>query len=67
MLNKTPHVSSEDRVRAIAYNLWLEEGCPEGRAEAHWTKASELVAQEEAPRAAQPKRKTATARKPKAA
>ncbi len=25
---------SEDQVRAIAYTLWLEEGCPEGRAEA---------------------------------
>ena len=34
---------SEDRVRAIAYSLWLEEGMPEGRAEAHWLKASELL------------------------
>ena len=25
-----------DRVREIAYFLWLEEGCPEGEAERHW-------------------------------
>ncbi|MBX9759997.1 MAG: DUF2934 domain-containing protein [Beijerinckiaceae bacterium] len=37
----------EERVRARAYKLWQEEGCPEGRAETHWDKASELVAIEE--------------------
>jgi Protein of unknown function (DUF2934) len=34
---------SDDQVRAIAYTLWLEEGCPEGRAEQHWFKANELA------------------------
>ena len=33
----------EDRVRAIAHSLWIEEGMPEGRAESHWFKALELV------------------------
>lgn len=37
----------EERVRARAYRLWQEEGCPEGRADTHWDKASELVAIEE--------------------
>ncbi len=37
----------EERIRARAYRLWQEEGCPEGRAEVHWDKASELVAIEE--------------------
>ena len=37
----------EERVRERAYRLWQEEGCPEGRAEAHWDMASELVAIEE--------------------
>jgi hypothetical protein len=37
----------EERVRARAYKLWLEEGCPEGRAEVHWDQARELVAIEE--------------------
>jgi hypothetical protein len=37
----------EARIRERAYRLWLEEGRPEGRAEAHWDMASELVAIEE--------------------
>ena len=28
-----------DRIREIAYFLWLEEGCPEGAAERHWLAA----------------------------
>ena len=36
-------LQADDRVRAIAYALWLEEGQPHGRAEAHWFKAQELV------------------------
>ena len=36
----------EERVRAIAYTLWLKEGRPEGRAEAHWMKANELASAE---------------------
>jgi hypothetical protein len=42
MNNQTIHIS-EDQVRAIAYTLWLEEGCPDGRAEHHWFKANELA------------------------
>jgi hypothetical protein len=34
---------SEDRVRAIAHKLWLDEGMPEGRAEAHWLQALEIA------------------------
>ena len=36
-------VPNEDRIRAVAYALWLEEGQPDGRAESHWLKANELV------------------------
>ena len=35
-----------DRVREIAYFLWLEEGCPEGAAERHWLAAETLVESE---------------------
>ena len=35
--------SRDEQVKAMAYRLWLEEGCPEGRAEAHWFQAVELV------------------------
>ena len=38
-----PTPPTEDRVRAVAYALWLQEGMPEGRAEAHWLKASEML------------------------
>jgi Protein of unknown function (DUF2934) len=37
----------EERVRKRAHRLWQEEGCPEGRADAHWTLARELVAIED--------------------
>lgn len=36
-----------ERIRAKAHQLWIDEGCPEGRAEAHWDMATELVAIEE--------------------
>ncbi len=38
---------NEDKVRARAYQLWEEEGRPEGRAEQHWFTARESVAIEE--------------------
>lgn len=34
----------EERIRERAYELWLAEGCPEGRAEAHWEMAREMLA-----------------------
>lgn len=34
-----------DRIREIAYLLWMEEGCPEGQAERHWRTAEALVEQ----------------------
>jgi Protein of unknown function (DUF2934) len=37
----------EERIRQRAYKIWLEEGCPEGRAEIHWEMARESVAIEE--------------------
>jgi Protein of unknown function (DUF2934) len=33
----------EQRIRDIAYFLWLEEGSPEGRSERHWLEAEGLV------------------------
>lgn len=64
-------VSPEDRVRAIAFSLWVDEGMPEGLADSHWFKALDL-ANSAAPEsagaeesAAQPKRKTPAAAAPK--
>jgi hypothetical protein len=33
----------DERVREIAYFLWLDEGSPEGEAERHWLVAEGLV------------------------
>ncbi len=35
------------RVRERAYQIWLQEGRPDGRADDHWDMANELVAIEE--------------------
>jgi hypothetical protein len=35
-----------DRIREIAYFLWLDEGCPEGEEERHWTTAQALLESE---------------------
>jgi hypothetical protein len=32
----------EDRIREIAYFLWLDEGSPEGGHESHWSKAEAI-------------------------
>ena len=37
----------EQRIRERAYQIWLEEGQPKGRDQAHWDMASELVAIED--------------------
>jgi Protein of unknown function (DUF2934) len=37
----------EQRIRERAYQIWLEEGCPEGRELDHWNMATELVAIED--------------------
>jgi hypothetical protein len=42
------HPATEERIRAIAYTLWEEEGQPQGRDLDHWLRASELVAAEAA-------------------
>ena len=36
----------DDRIREIAYFLWLDEGCPEGEEERHWTTAEALLESE---------------------
>ena len=36
----------EDRIRQLAYFLWLEEGCPQGEAERHWQAAEVLFESE---------------------
>jgi hypothetical protein len=35
-----------EQIRQRAYKIWMDEGCPEGRAEIHWEMAQKLVADE---------------------
>ncbi|HEX2215687.1 MAG TPA: DUF2934 domain-containing protein [Xanthobacteraceae bacterium] len=37
----------QERIRRRAYQLWEAEGRPDGRADVHWDKATELVAIED--------------------
>lgn len=62
MLTTAP---TEDHIRSVAYALWLQEGRPEGRAEAHWLRARELVnAEAHSAVSATPKRAAAAVKKP---
>ena len=33
----------EDKIRARAYAIWQQEGCPEGRSLDHWLKAESEI------------------------
>ena len=55
---------SEDRVREIAHDIWMQEGQPHGRDEAHWQIALEKARAEMAKAPAKPKK--APAKKPAA-
>ena len=43
---------SEDKIREIAHQLWMEAGEPEGQAEDHWFKAIGLASAKAAKKAA---------------
>jgi hypothetical protein len=40
--------SHEERVRLKAYEIWLNEGKPEGREQRHWEMAREMIGYEDA-------------------
>lgn len=42
-----------ERIRRAAYNLWEEDGRPEGRADDHWERASFLIRMEDSAGAGQ--------------
>ena len=46
MGTEMPEIDRQDeaRIREAAYFQWLDEGCPEGRADDHWTLACTLLA-----------------------
>jgi hypothetical protein len=42
---KMPEIDGQDesRIREVAYFLWLNDGCPEGRADDHWMRACGML------------------------
>ena len=50
----------EDVIRQTAYDLWQQEGCPQGQAERHWLLALELL--DKTPAAKPQKKKRAPAK-----
>ena len=41
--NTTSSLDHEERIRELAYQMWEDEGRPEGRAESHWEQACLVV------------------------
>jgi hypothetical protein len=46
MQTGTAMTDDNEQIRQRAYKIWMDEGCPEGRAEIHWEMAQKLVADE---------------------
>lgn len=63
----TKNAIDEDQVRAIAHAIWIEEGMPDGRSEAHWFIAVERVAAGAAKPAKTPRAAKSVTAKPAAA
>jgi hypothetical protein len=38
----------QDRIRNRAHQMWLDEGCPDGKADSHWELAKMAIALEDA-------------------
>ena len=57
----TPRID-DTQIAQAAYFLWLDEGQPEGRADAHWMQAVEAL-KATAPKARKPRAKAAAAPK----
>jgi hypothetical protein len=38
----------EARIRERAHKMWLDEGCPDGKADSHWSLAKMAIALEDA-------------------
>ena len=53
-MEQSPGKLDEDAIRAKAYELWLERGCPPGSAEDDWLEAERLLAAETAAAPAPP-------------
>jgi hypothetical protein len=44
----------EEEVRSLAYTIWQEEGCPDGRHVEHWLKAEAILQRKDGPEQSKP-------------
>ena len=38
---------TEEQIRALAYTIWEQEGCPEGKREEHYYRAKQILEEQE--------------------
>ena len=60
-------MTTDDRVRQLAYQIWESEGKPEGQEARHWEMARKLAESETSETPAKPAPKAKRVSKPKAA
>jgi len=41
-------MATEEQIRALAYTIWEQEGCPEGKREEHYYRAKQILEEKEA-------------------
>ena len=41
-------MATEEQIRALAYEMWEQEGCPEGKREEHYYRAKQILEEQEA-------------------
>ena len=41
-------MAMEEQIRALAYTIWEQEGCPEGKHEEHYYRAKQILEEKEA-------------------
>lgn len=52
---KSTTLPHDERVRARAHQIWIEEGCPDGRAVEHWRRAETEISAEGPPAVKKPR------------
>ena len=51
-------MAKEDEIRLIAYNIWEQEGCINGKDCEHWFRAETIWEEQQKPKAVAPSSKT---------
>ena len=41
-------MATEEQIRALAYTIWEQEGCPEGKGDEHYYRAKQILEEQEA-------------------